>query len=227
MPGASAAPARRRTQEERSTATQTRLLDAAVDCLVELGWAGTTTTVVAERAGVSRGAQLHHFATRAELVGAAVQHVFAGLTEDYRAGFAGVAASADRVRGAIDLLWSIYLQPRHLAALDLYLAARTDAELRSILAPIAARHRENVLALARAYFPEAAASAPRFTAIIDLILDTMLGMVLARSLHGERPAEDKILAEIDRLARELVTPAHRSSRPRARALRVARRPAKG
>ena len=81
-----AAPARRRTQEERSAATQTRLLDAAVECLVELGYGATTTTVVAERAGVSRGAQLHHFATRADLVGAAVQHVFAGLTEDYDTG---------------------------------------------------------------------------------------------------------------------------------------------
>jgi AcrR family transcriptional regulator len=199
------APARRRTQEERSAATQARLLDAAVACLVELGYGATTTTVVAERAGVSRGAQLHHFATRAELVGAAVQHVFAGLTEDYRDGFARVAASRDRVRGAIELLWSIYLQPRHLAALGLYLAARTDAELRAVLTPISTRHRENVLALATAYFPEAAASQPRFAAVIDLILDTMLGMLVTRGLHGARPQEAAILAEIERLARELVT----------------------
>lgn len=225
MPAASAVPARRRTQEERSAATQARLLDAAVACLVELGYGGTTTTVVAERAGVSRGAQLHHFATRADLVGAAVQHVFAGLTEDYRAGFARVAASKDRVRGAIDLLWSIYLQPRHLAALDLYLAARTDTELRAVLAPISTRHRDNVLALARAYFPEAAATQPRFAAVIDLILETMLGMVLTRSLHGAHPHEGAVLAEIERLARDLVTPAEASPPPRA--LRVARRPAKG
>lgn len=226
MPAASPAPARRRTQEERSAATQARLLDAAVACLVELGYGATTTTVVAERAGVSRGAQLHHFATRAELVGAAVQHVFAGLTEDYRAGFARVAESPDRVRGAIELLWSIYLERRHLAALDLYLAARTDPELRSVLAPISARHRDNVLALARAYFPEAAAEAPaRFTAVIDLILDTMLGMLVTRGLHGERPQEAAILAEIEGLARELVGAGAASRRPRT--LRVARGRTKG
>jgi AcrR family transcriptional regulator len=220
-----AAPARRRTQEERSAATQARLLDAAVECLVELGYGATTTTVVAERAGVSRGAQLHHFATRAELVGAAVQHVFAGLTEDYRDGFARVATSRDRVRGAIDLLWSIYLQPRHLAALDLYLAARTDVELRAVLTPISARHRDNVLALARAYFPEAAAAQPRFAAVIDLILDTMLGMLLTRGLHGERAQEAAILTEIERLARELVDAV--SAPERARTPRAARRPTKG
>lgn len=225
MPAASPAPARRRTQEERSAATQARLLDAAVSCLVELGYGGTTTTVVAGRAGVSRGAQLHHFATRAELVGAAVQHVFAGLTEDYRAAFAGIADNPDRVHGAIELLWSIYLQPRHLAALDLYLAARTDAELRAVLTPISARHRDNVLALARAYFPDAAASQPRFDAVIDLILETMLGMVVTRSLHGEQPPEAAVLAEIERLARELVSAP--PAPPRPRALRVARRPTKG
>ena len=66
------APAR---QQDRSRATQRRLLDATVDCLVEVGWAGTTTTLVAERAGVSRGAQLHHYPTKAALVVAAVEHL--------------------------------------------------------------------------------------------------------------------------------------------------------
>ena len=61
-----------RTQQERSRVTQQRLLDATVDCLVEHGWAGTTTTLIAERAGVSRGAQLHHYPTKAALVLAAV-----------------------------------------------------------------------------------------------------------------------------------------------------------
>jgi AcrR family transcriptional regulator len=230
MPKSATAHAPRRTQEERSAATQARLLDAAVDCLVELGFGATTTTVVAERAGVSRGAQLHHFATRAQLVGAAVQHVFAGLTRDYQQGFARVAARTDRVRGAIDLLWSIYLQPRHLAALDLYLAARTDGELRAVLAPIAARHRDNVLALARAYFPEAAASRARFDTVIDLILSTMLGMALSRGLHGDRPADAAVLAEIERLARELTSapPADdgRRTAPARGARRVARRTAR-
>jgi len=203
---ATTAAPRRRIQEERSAATQARLLDTAVACLVELGYGATTTTVVADRAGVSRGAQLHHYATRAQLVGAAVQHVFTGLTEDYQQGFARVATSPDRVRGAIELLWSMFLQPRHLAALDLYLAARTDAELRAVLAPIAARHRDNVLALARAYFPQAAVSNPSFDATSDLILNTMLGMVLTRGLYGERAADAAVLAEIERLARQLTTP---------------------
>ncbi|HEY8515965.1 MAG TPA: TetR/AcrR family transcriptional regulator [Candidatus Binatia bacterium] len=199
-----AAPATRRTQEERSATTRARLLDAAVESLVELGYGGTTTTVVAERAGVSRGAQLHHFGTRAQLIGAAVQHVFQGLTDAYREGFAAIPPDADRVEAAVDLLWKMFLQPRHLAALDLYLAARTDPELRAALAPVAARHRENVMKLAREYFPEAAKHGARFTVLLDLILDAMLGMAVARGLYGEREGDRAVLAELRRLARELV-----------------------
>ena len=57
----------RRTQEERTAAMRERLLNATVECLYELGYAKTTTTAIVERAGVSRGAQLHHFPTKADL----------------------------------------------------------------------------------------------------------------------------------------------------------------
>jgi len=62
-------------QEERSRVMRERLLDAAVECLIECGYSGTSTTLVSERAGVSRGAQLHHFPSRADLLVAAVEHV--------------------------------------------------------------------------------------------------------------------------------------------------------
>jgi AcrR family transcriptional regulator len=71
----------RRTQAERSASTQRLLLDATVACLVELGYGGTTTSAVVERAGVSRGAQLHHYGTRQHLMGAAVEHLAARRLE--------------------------------------------------------------------------------------------------------------------------------------------------
>ena len=66
---------RRRTQEERRTATRGALLDATIDCLIEYGYGGVTTTRVVERAGVSRGAQVHHFPTKAVLVSEALRHL--------------------------------------------------------------------------------------------------------------------------------------------------------
>src|SRR5580704_16496580 len=91
-------PARvRRTQQERSAAMRLRLLDAAVDCLYELGYSGTTTIEVAARAGVSRGAQLHHFPTKEKLVTEAVRHVLAKRLDEFRGAFASLPGGADKV----------------------------------------------------------------------------------------------------------------------------------
>ena len=72
-------------QQDRSRLTQRRLLDATVECLIEVGWAATTTTLVADRAGVSRGAQLHHYPTKATLVLAAVEHLIQRRGEELEA----------------------------------------------------------------------------------------------------------------------------------------------
>lgn len=174
-----AAAATRRTQEERRTVTRGRILDAALECLAEHGYAGTTTTAVAERAGVSRGAELHHFPTRADLIAAAVQHLFAGLVADYERAFAALDPTADRVTASIDLLWQVHQDPRLVAVLELHVAARTDPELKRALAPIALDHHARVIALAAGYFPDVAA-APRFAATIELVLDTLQGLAVRR-----------------------------------------------
>ena len=174
----------RRTQAERSATTQGKLLDAALDCLVELGYAGTTTTVVAERAGVSRGAQLHHFPTRAALVAAAVEHLYARLTADYQRGFAALSPRRERLRAAIRLLWSMYTSRHFPAVIELFTAARSDGELRAHLEPIAPRHQRNVYRLAREYFPEAARLERRFDTALALILDAMQGMASSDVQRG-------------------------------------------
>ena len=115
--------AARRSQAERSATTREALLDATIACLVEEGYANTTTARVAERAGVSRGAHLHHFQTRSALVAAAVEH----LRVAPRRGAAwppptrcrpGPSASPQ----ALDLLWRSYTSPLFQGALDLWSA---------------------------------------------------------------------------------------------------------
>jgi AcrR family transcriptional regulator len=205
MPTRAAAP--RRTQAERSAATRAKLLDAALECLAELGYAGTTTTVVAERAGVSRGAQLHHFPARAALVAAAVEHLYARLTAAYQAGFARLPRGADRLRAALDLLWSMFSEPRYGAVLELFTAARTDPELRAHLRPIAERHQANVERLARAYFPHAARQSRAFDATLALVLDAMQGMASTRAVHTHGPSEAERLTTLHRIAARALAPA--------------------
>src|SRR5512144_1268885 len=124
----------RRTQEERTAAMKVRLLEATVECLFELGYAKTTTTEIAKRAGVSRGAQLHHFPTKAELVITAIDYVLNKRHKEFVSAFASLPAEANRAAVAIDLLWSIVSGPTFFAWLELMMAARTDAELRPVVA---------------------------------------------------------------------------------------------
>src|SRR5262245_49359115 len=126
----------RRTQAERSASTRTRLLDATLECLCDLGYARTTTPEIARRAGLSRGAQLHHFPTKAELVTSAVEHLFTRRDAEFREAFARVPPGTDRYAAAIDILWTMVSGPTFHAWLELAVAARTDPELRRDVKPL-------------------------------------------------------------------------------------------
>jgi AcrR family transcriptional regulator len=128
----------RTPQAERTRAMRLRLMEATVDCLVELGWAGTTTTLVSRRAGVSRGAQLHHFPSKQTLVVAAVEHLTDRRRDEMRVSAASLSAER-RTRGVLDILASHFVSPVFFAALELWVAARTDAELRESVAPLERR----------------------------------------------------------------------------------------
>jgi AcrR family transcriptional regulator len=126
-------------QQERSRATQARLLESTVECLVEHGWSGTTGTVVAARAGVSRGAQLHHYPTKAALVMAAVEHLAERRADDIRAEAVALPSGPGRLDRVIDMLAAAFTGPLFVAGLELWVAARTDPGLRAALVPLEAR----------------------------------------------------------------------------------------
>jgi AcrR family transcriptional regulator len=122
-------PVARRTHAERSAETRARLLDAAIECLIEEGYAAMSTTEVVARAGLSRGAQVHHFPRKVDLVEAAVQWLLVKTAEDVNRTVAQLPADADRGETVLSLLWSAFRSPLFLAALELIVAARTDDTL--------------------------------------------------------------------------------------------------
>jgi AcrR family transcriptional regulator len=125
-----------RTQAERSEHTRELLLDATIECLVELGYARTTVHEICQRAGLSRGAQQHHFTTKAELMASALQHLFARLSAEMISAGADLPPGPDRIAHGIDLLWRAYSGTLSTAAMELWVAARTDPELRAVLLPV-------------------------------------------------------------------------------------------
>jgi AcrR family transcriptional regulator len=119
----------RRTQAERSAAMRTRLLDATIECLVTYGYAGTTTPRVAERAGVTRGAQIHHFRSKEDLVVAAIEHLAQQRVQAAMREFGRVEASSDPVSTVLDFLWEAHQGPMFIATVELWVAARSDSVL--------------------------------------------------------------------------------------------------
>lgn len=166
-----------RTQQERSAAMRGRLLDATIDCLVRYGYAGTTTTRVTELAGVTRGAQVHHFPTRGDLFAAAVRHLAARRAELAFEKIDAVRQAPDPVDAGLDLVWQIHQGPVHYATVEIWVAARTDPELREQLAAVEPEARAALLEFSAAAFAEYADN-PRFRHIIYTALDTVRGILL-------------------------------------------------
>jgi AcrR family transcriptional regulator len=181
MPATTNVPTRR-SQAERSASTRQALLDATVECLAEDGYANTTTTRVAERAGVSRGAHLHHFQTRHALVAAAMEHLAERRGTALLAAAEDLPAGRERLVQGLDLLWRGYASPLYQAALDLWTHARTDEELRERLVPVERGLDRQTTEVTKRLFPELA-ERPDFDHMIEMAAATMRGLALLETLH--------------------------------------------
>src|SRR3954453_2424170 len=148
----------RRTQAERPATTRAALLAATVDTLVERGYRGTTTSDVARRAGVSYGALLHHYPTKADLLCAAVAHVLDQRMGEFRKAMADLPPQTVTRDAAIDVLWSMFKGPTFTAWLELWLAARTDTELAVTVAAVDRQFSEASVELFRELFPDESAA---------------------------------------------------------------------
>jgi len=184
----------RRSQAERVEETRTALLEATVAQLADVGYAALTTRDVASRAGVSRGAQTHHFPTKADLVLAAVEHVFAEQTQRFRARWAGVPAEQRHLGTALALLWEVATGPHYPAVLELTVAARTDPALRVVVQAMAVALEQTVLNLVSELFPNLADDAEARQAVVDLGFSLVQGAAILRSAGFGRPDEAVRLA---------------------------------
>jgi AcrR family transcriptional regulator len=172
----------RRSQAERSSATREALLDATIASLVEDGYASMTTAGVAERAGLSRGAHLHHFQTRQALVAAAIERLARRRSAEQLAAADTLPEGRERVAAGLDFIWSNYASPLYQAALDLWTDARTDPELRKALVSVERELDRQTLELARRLFPDQA-ERPDFERLVEMAAAAARGLALLDTLH--------------------------------------------
>jgi AcrR family transcriptional regulator len=124
------------TRAERGAATRRRILEAAVESLWSNGYAGTSTVLVAEVARVSRGAMLHHFASKAILMAAVVQHTFGEDVAHYKSVLDPTGGAMERAERLIDAAWERFQMPSAIAQIEIWMASRADTELAAAVLPI-------------------------------------------------------------------------------------------
>jgi AcrR family transcriptional regulator len=171
-----------------------RLMEATVELLVEKGFSGTTTTLVSERAGVSRGAQLHHFPTKNDLVVAAVSHLTEKRGTELAEAAARLPKDRNRTEAVVEMLGEHFASPVFTAALELWVAARTDAALLEAVAPLEQRvgretHRLTVELLG------ADESRPGVRELVQATLDLVRGLGLANTLGDDARRRRRILIQ--------------------------------
>jgi len=181
----------REPQQDRSRVTRARLLESAVSCLAELGWNGATVAVVAEHAGVSRGATQHYFPTREDLFTAALEHMAEVRLAEIRR---EAARRPTATKDVVGLLVRLYTGPLFRAALQVWAAAAAGDALRELVVPLEARlgreaHRAAIELLG------ADESAPGVRAAVQATLDLARGLGLAGTLTDDSRRRDRIIAQ--------------------------------
>jgi len=192
-------------QARKSAATRMQILEATLSCFSKLGYFHTTTPAIAEEAGLSRGAMLHHFPSRMDVVRAAVEHLHAKRLKAFRAAVDGLPAGENRAHAALRAHWEQLRHPLYAVFIELYVAARTDPELADILGPAEEAFVRELRATAREVVPEWRDRGPNFDIGYDLVICALQGMALNMLRHrATEPSEAffRYLEErVDELAR--------------------------
>lgn len=185
---------RQRAEQQRAKDTRARILEAAVECLVEVGHSATTTVLIQQHAGVSRGSLLHHFGSRETLLVAASQHLarvrMREMADTYTHHLGEHLEGPGRVERAVELMWDTFRQPYFWAAVELWVAARSDPALRELLAPQERSLGATIRGILDQIFGPEFTRHPAYRDVRDLLFTSMRGVALAYALDPDR-ADDE------------------------------------
>lgn len=168
-------------QQRKSAQTRMTILEAAIDCLKDHGYARTTTQLIAQTADISRGAMLHHYATKQDLIASLIDYAFYKRMENFLARITRLSEDERVQRQAgIELYWKSLLTREFAATLELSMAARTDPELRAILLPKHQAYDRIERETVKRVFPEWQKDAQRYELAMDFCIAAMEGLLINR-----------------------------------------------
>lgn len=187
-------------QESKSSEMRETILEATLDCLADHGYANTTNSLVCERAGISRGAMLHHYRTRLDLIVATIEYAFYKHLSNFSHLVAKLGESERMHRNsAIAIDWYLCLTREYKAYQELQMASRTNDELRKIFHPRARHHdlvwKEELLKV----FPEWRADMRKLELSRRFVRSLLDGMSLNREQWKDPSTEWILLGFLARM----------------------------
>jgi AcrR family transcriptional regulator len=187
----------------KSLRTRSRILDAAMRLFVEIGYHAATNAVIAEAAGLTRGAMLYHFAAREELVEAAIAHIELNRARLLEQAAAAPPAGVDAAEHAIDVYWALLHEPPFVAFAELEAAARTDLMLRERLEAAQSAFDHAQLGGHRFGALVQAGADARFQTSRDLGRFLLEGLARGSMTYNEAARRERLLAVVKRAVRNL------------------------
>jgi AcrR family transcriptional regulator len=198
-------------QQRKAAATRTLILDAGIDCLVEGGYARLTTVEVIKLAGVSRGAMHHHFASRADLVGALIDHVLHKRLDRFLSDYLSSLTDSDpahAIEAAIEVHWQSLKTPEFTAYLELMMAARTDGELAALLIPATRQFEVTWMREVERVIPQWEGAYDAMLLANDVAAALHIGLLMNRPFIAEAARREAVRAELVGLVNDIFRRAH-------------------
>jgi AcrR family transcriptional regulator len=177
-----------------------------VELLIARGYAGLTTVAVQQEAGVSRGAVLHHFPMREDLLRAVIRRLLELHEAAAREALTSAPSSADGVARAISALHTVVRRPAFVAQLDLWTAARTDPGLARVVSQEERRAGHDLARVVDDAFGAPLTDHPRYRAVAGLTVQILRGLALTDALRGDPASAERALDDWTRLVHDLLDP---------------------
>lgn len=197
--GATARERGHRTQAERREQTRTALLGATIECLIERGYARTSVQEICARAGVSKGAQQHYFSTKAELMAAAIEYLTDRIKTEIVAKSRALPAGPQLIDEGVELIWQGFSGTLSAAVMELWVAARTDPELRAAMLPVDKAVGRSTLHLFQSLAGEL--NPERTEILYWLTVNLIRGLALDAEIGGDPVRRKQLLEEWKRIVR--------------------------
>ena len=190
-------------QARKSAVTREQIIDATIRCIIESAYSKTTTMKIAEKAGLSRGATLHHFPAKMDIIRATVDYLNEKRLQAFRRSIKEIPKGADMVHLAVQSYWAHVNHRIYVVFFELSVASRTDPELREILRPAQLAFDREWYTTARDLFPEWQSDPRAFDLALNLTQQLMEGMAISFFTHARDDNKQLLLDYLEEKLKEL------------------------